>query len=409
MNRTFLSLIELSAAEQLLQVVALPDLPVGEVRQGGYAAGVQDHVAVRPQDPVADQGRVVGGEHALEPRIVRQPAHHVLRQLEVVVRVELVQVEERHVRQVPHPVVVQHQQPRPAGCGAVEVQHLVPGPHDQPPGGPGGVGHAQVDVQLGHLPQRPAEVLGEPVANDVVLQGLGTPRDAYVPVALLRGSDVQHPLDEVHDRRYGGPRGLAGAVGHEPQHGEGPVADVDAEVPSPVLPQPGVVRPQSVPDEHLPPVDRHPLVDDGVRGGLAVLVLDVAGIVSENVRERGVRDVRVTVEESERVLLLHLGLEVGQDRDHIEEGEPEVGLAAPIPPDHHALVHEAVPDASGVERVVPDLREVHLDAVPESPVVLHGESLQHDNHRNFITDVMAVHVFQIEESRPAADVCTRST
>ena len=79
-----------------------------------------------------------------------------------------------------------------------------------------------------------------------------------------------------------------------------------------------------------------------------------------------------------------------------------------VPPDHHALVHETVPDVLGMERVVPDLREVHLDAVPESPVVLHGESLQHDNRRNFITDVMEIHVFQTAERSDSAGGCSES-
>lgn len=47
MKRIFLSLIELSAAEQLPQVMTLPDLSAGEVRQRCDATGVQDHVAVR--------------------------------------------------------------------------------------------------------------------------------------------------------------------------------------------------------------------------------------------------------------------------------------------------------------------------------------------------------------------------
>ena len=255
--------------------MALPDLPVGEVRQRCDATGVQDHVAVRPQYPVADQGRVVRGEDALEPWIVGQPAHDVLGELEVVVCVELVQIQEGHIREMPHPVVVEHQQPRAAGCRAVEVQHLVPGPHDQPLGRPRDIGHTEVDIQVRHFLQRLAEIIRQSVADDVVLQRLRTPGDADVSVALLRGSDVQHALDEVHDRRYGGSLGLDGVVGHESQHGEGPVADIHAQVPGPVHPKSRVVRIQPVPDEHPFPVDHHHLKDDVVRGCLAVLVLDV--------------------------------------------------------------------------------------------------------------------------------------
>ena len=86
-------------------------------------------------------------------------------------------------------------------------------------------------------------------------------------------------------------------------------------------------------------------------------------------------NIRIAVEKFENVFLLHLGLEISEHRDDVKEGETEVSLPASISANNHALVHETVLYVFLMERIVPDLGEIHFHTASESPVILDGESL----------------------------------
>ena len=155
------------------------------------------------------------------------------------------------------------------------------------------------------------------------------------------------------------------------------VRDVHAQVSGSDLFQSSPVRIIPVPEEDVVPTHVQALVHDAVRRGLRVHVADGTDVALELVFERGMGFGGIAVQKRPLVLLLHDRALVGQGGHDVEDREAEVGLPTGVGPDHQCRVYQIVPDAAGVEPVVPDGAEIQLHPVFEAPEIGDRESFEH--------------------------------
>ena len=86
--------------------------------------------------------------------------------------------------------------------------------------------------------------------------------------------------------------------------------------------------------------------------------------------------------------MLAFYLIIRKDGYYIEKSKTEIRLPATVSSEYEALSDEIILYILSMELVLSNFGKIELDTILESRLVLDGESLQHDSHRNFITDTL---------------------